>query len=126
MEADSTAIDLLTIFASRAAAELNRQKAGVGGNLASAAISNLYFPKSNRRAGLVLSQFALGTAERISANVAHYGHASRPRNPIAKLTIGAEFGFRAFSRQQLEADTVRARPFARWLPNKAMPGDRRR
>jgi len=29
MEADSTAIDLLTIFASRAAAELNRQKAGV-------------------------------------------------------------------------------------------------
>lgn len=42
----------------------------VGGNLASAAISNLYFPKSNRGAGLVLSQFALGTAERIGANVA--------------------------------------------------------
>jgi hypothetical protein len=42
----------------------------VGGNLASAAISNLYFPKSNRGAGLVLSQFALGTGERIGANVA--------------------------------------------------------
>ena len=42
----------------------------VGGNLASAAVSNLYFPKSNRGVGLVFSQFALGTAERIGANVA--------------------------------------------------------
>lgn len=42
----------------------------VGGDLASAAISNLYFPKSNRGGGLVLSQFALGTGERIAANVA--------------------------------------------------------
>lgn len=42
----------------------------VGGNLASAAISNLYFPKSNRGVGLVFSQFALGTGERIAANVA--------------------------------------------------------
>jgi hypothetical protein len=42
----------------------------VGGDLASAAISNLYFPKSNRGGELVLSQFALGTGERIGANVA--------------------------------------------------------
>jgi hypothetical protein len=42
----------------------------IGGDLASAAISNLYFPKSNRGGGLVLSQFALGTGERIAANVA--------------------------------------------------------
>ncbi len=42
----------------------------VGGDLASAALSNLYFPRSNRGGGLVLSLFALGTAERIGADVA--------------------------------------------------------
>jgi hypothetical protein len=42
----------------------------VGGDLASAALSNLYFPKSNRGAGLVFSQFALGTAERVGASLA--------------------------------------------------------
>jgi hypothetical protein len=42
----------------------------VGGDLASAGLSNLYFPKSNRGAGLVLSLFALGTGERIGANLA--------------------------------------------------------
>src|SRR5208283_5082308 len=42
----------------------------MGGDLASAAISNLYFPSSNRGAGLVLGNFALGTAERIAANLA--------------------------------------------------------
>jgi Carboxypeptidase regulatory-like domain len=42
----------------------------LGGDLASSAISNLYFPRSNRGAGLVFSQFALGTAERIGASVA--------------------------------------------------------
>ncbi len=42
----------------------------MGGDLASAAISNLYFPSSNRGAGLVLGNFALGTAERIGANLA--------------------------------------------------------
>ena len=42
----------------------------VGGDLGSAALSNLYFPKSNRGAGLVFSQFAIGTAERIGANLA--------------------------------------------------------
>jgi hypothetical protein len=41
----------------------------VGGDLASGALSNLYFPKSNRGAGLVFSLFALGTAERIGSNV---------------------------------------------------------
>jgi Carboxypeptidase regulatory-like domain len=42
----------------------------LGGDLGSAALSNLYFPKSNRGAGLVFSQFALGTAERVGASLA--------------------------------------------------------
>jgi hypothetical protein len=42
----------------------------LGGDLASSALSNLYFPKSNRGVGLVFSQFALGTGERIGANLA--------------------------------------------------------
>jgi hypothetical protein len=42
----------------------------VGGDLASGALSNVYFPKSNRGAGLVFSLFALGTVERIGSNVA--------------------------------------------------------
>ncbi len=42
----------------------------LGGDLASAAISNLYFPRANRGAELVFSQFALGTAERMGASVA--------------------------------------------------------
>lgn len=42
----------------------------MGGDLASSAISNLYFPKSDRGAGLVFSQFGLGTAERIGASLA--------------------------------------------------------
>ena len=42
----------------------------VGGDLASAGIANLYYPKSNRGAGLVLGNFAIGTAERIGANLA--------------------------------------------------------
>jgi hypothetical protein len=33
-------------------------------------VSNLYYPKSNRGAGLVFSNFALGTAERVLARVA--------------------------------------------------------
>ena len=44
--------------------------ASMGGDLASSALSNLYYPKSNRGAGLVFSQFAIGTAERIAASVA--------------------------------------------------------
>jgi Carboxypeptidase regulatory-like domain len=42
----------------------------VGGDLASAGIANLYYPRSNRGVGLVFGNFALGTAERISANLA--------------------------------------------------------
>jgi hypothetical protein len=42
----------------------------IGGDLASSALSNLYFPKSNRGAGLVFSQFAIGTAERVGASLA--------------------------------------------------------
>ena len=42
----------------------------IGGNLASSALSNLYYPQSNRGAGLVFGNFAIGTAERIGANVA--------------------------------------------------------
>jgi Carboxypeptidase regulatory-like domain len=42
----------------------------MGGDLGSAAISNLYYPESNRGVGLVFSSFAIGTAERIGADVA--------------------------------------------------------
>lgn len=37
----------------------------MGGDLASAALANLYYPKSNRGAGLVFQTFAINTAERI-------------------------------------------------------------
>jgi Carboxypeptidase regulatory-like domain len=36
----------------------------IGGDLASAALMNTYYPQSNRGAGLVVGQFAVGTAER--------------------------------------------------------------
>jgi Carboxypeptidase regulatory-like domain len=42
----------------------------VGGDLASAALSNLWYPKSNRGVGLVFGNFALGTAERMGASLA--------------------------------------------------------
>ena len=42
----------------------------LGGNLASSALSNLYYPQSNRGVGLVLGNFAIGTAERIGASLA--------------------------------------------------------
>jgi hypothetical protein len=42
----------------------------VGGDLASAAISNAYYPESNRGAGLVFGNFAIGTAERVAAALA--------------------------------------------------------
>ena len=42
----------------------------LGGNLASAGLSNLYFPKANRGIGLVFGNFAIGTAERIGASLA--------------------------------------------------------
>jgi len=42
----------------------------LGGVLAAASLSNLYYPRSNRGAGLVFGNFAIGIAERIGANVA--------------------------------------------------------
>lgn len=42
----------------------------LGGNLASSAIANTYYPKSDRGAGLVFSLFAIGTAERVGASLA--------------------------------------------------------
>ena len=42
----------------------------LGGDLASSALANLYYPSSNRGAGLVLGNFAIGTAERVGAGLA--------------------------------------------------------
>ena len=42
----------------------------LGGVLASSALANLYYPQSNRGAGLVFGNFAIGTAERIGATLA--------------------------------------------------------
>jgi hypothetical protein len=42
----------------------------LGGVLASSSFANLYYPRSNRGAGLVFGNFAIGIAERIGANVA--------------------------------------------------------
>ncbi|HTJ86052.1 MAG TPA: carboxypeptidase-like regulatory domain-containing protein [Terriglobales bacterium] len=42
----------------------------LGGDLASSALSNLYYPEANRGAGLVFGNFAIGTAERVGASVA--------------------------------------------------------
>lgn len=42
----------------------------LGGDLASSAIANLYYPRSNRGPGLVLGNFAIGTAERVGASLA--------------------------------------------------------
>src|SRR6202007_1270421 len=42
----------------------------LGGGLASSSLANLYYPTSNRGAGLVFGNFAIGIAERIGANVA--------------------------------------------------------
>jgi hypothetical protein len=42
----------------------------LGGDLASSALGNLYYPEANRGAGLVFGNFAIGTAERIGASLA--------------------------------------------------------
>jgi hypothetical protein len=42
----------------------------IGGDLASAAISNAYYPASNRGAGLLLGNFLIGTGQRAAANLA--------------------------------------------------------
>ncbi|HWY58621.1 MAG TPA: carboxypeptidase-like regulatory domain-containing protein [Terriglobales bacterium] len=41
----------------------------LGGVLASSSLANLYYPRSNRGAGLVFGNFAIGIAERIGASV---------------------------------------------------------
>lgn len=41
----------------------------LGGDLAASALSNLYYPRSNRGAGLVFGNFAIGTAERIGTGL---------------------------------------------------------
>jgi hypothetical protein len=41
----------------------------IGGDLISASLSNLYYPRSNRGVGLVFSGFAIGTAERAVSTV---------------------------------------------------------
>jgi len=43
---------------------------GLGGDLASAGLANLYFPRADRGAGLFLGNFAIGTAERIGSSLA--------------------------------------------------------
>jgi hypothetical protein len=42
----------------------------IGGDLASAAISNAYYPVSNRGVGLLLGNFFIGTGQRAAANLA--------------------------------------------------------
>ena len=42
----------------------------LGGDLASSAISNAYYPRSNRGAGLVLGNVAINTAERVASSLA--------------------------------------------------------
>jgi Carboxypeptidase regulatory-like domain len=42
----------------------------LGGDLASSALANLYYPQANRGAGLIFGNFAIGTAERIGASLA--------------------------------------------------------
>jgi len=42
----------------------------LGGVLASSALANLYYPRADRGAGLVFSNLAIGTAERIGAALA--------------------------------------------------------
>ncbi|HSB75627.1 MAG TPA: carboxypeptidase-like regulatory domain-containing protein, partial [Terriglobales bacterium] len=42
----------------------------LGGDLGSSAISNLYYPQSNRGAGLVFMNFAISTAERVATSLA--------------------------------------------------------
>lgn len=43
----------------------------LGGDLVSSSLANLYYPKSNRGAGLVFSQFAIGTAEHVANGLAN-------------------------------------------------------
>lgn len=50
--------------------KLQPNYSSLGGDLASSALANLYYPKTNRGASLVFGNFAIGTAERIGASLA--------------------------------------------------------
>ena len=41
----------------------------LGGDLASSALSNLYYPQSDRGVGLVFTNFAISTAERVATSL---------------------------------------------------------
>ena len=41
----------------------------LGGDIASSAISNLYYPQANRGTGLILTNFAISTAERVASSL---------------------------------------------------------
>jgi hypothetical protein len=55
----------------------------LGGDLASSALSNAYYPKSNRGPGLVFGNFAIGTAERMPSGVIQE-FVLRKLTPVAK------------------------------------------
>ena len=57
----------------------------LGGDLASSAISNAYYPQSNRGAGLVFGNFAIGTVERMASAFAQE-FLLRKLTPAAKDT----------------------------------------
>jgi hypothetical protein len=50
--------------------QLQPNDSSLGGNLASSALSNAYYPQSNRGIGLVFGTFAIGTAERMVSGIA--------------------------------------------------------
>jgi hypothetical protein len=50
--------------------KLQPNYSSLGGDLASSAISNLYYPQSNRGLGLVFTNFGISTAERVATSLA--------------------------------------------------------
>jgi len=50
--------------------KLQPNYSSLGGDLASSAIANAYYPESNRGAGLLFTNFAISTAERMAASLA--------------------------------------------------------
>ena len=50
--------------------QLQPNYSSLGGDLASSALSNVYYPQSNRGVGLVFGNFAIGTAERMLSGIA--------------------------------------------------------
>jgi hypothetical protein len=59
----------------------------IGGDLAAASLSNLYFPRANRGVGLVFGNFAIGTAERIGAGLAQEFVIARFRKRGAQVQL---------------------------------------